>query len=347
MISKSPQSHGTARECGFTLVELLVAVAILAMIVGLLLTMVSQTSKTWKSTSSKIEQFRDARVAFDAITRRLGQATLNTYYDYDNPTNPTSYMRQSELRFLSGRADSIIGGLASNKPSMAVFFQAPVGFATNSTNSLLQNTLNTWGYFIEYASDANNRPNFLNGGVPKARERYRLMEFMEPTESLSVYNYTTNRKYTNINWISDSLSLPEETRPVHVLAENVIALILLPKLAPGDMVGKYTASSLAASNYFYSSADASISDPYINPHHQLPPVVQVTMIAVDETSFVRYPAYLQKITNAYQSLFQDPSMLTNDLQALQASLSSQKINYRVFTTDVMIKEATWSKNQKN
>jgi len=346
MISTSPQSDSNHREGGFTLVELLVAVAILAMIVGLLLTMVSQTSKTWKSTSGKIEQFRDARVAFDAITRKLGQATLNTYYDYDNPTNPTSYMRQSELRFLCGPADTIIGGLASNKPSMAVFFQAPVGFATNSTNSLLQNTLNTWGYFVEYASDANNRPDFLNGGVPKARERYRLMEFMEPTESLSVYNYTTNRSYAGTDWVSNSLALPEETRPVHVLAENVIALILLPKLAPGDMTNKYTASSLAP-DYVYSSANTNQTDPYINPHHQLPPVVQVTMIAVDETSFVRYPGYLQDITNQYGSLFQDSSMLTNDLSTLQKSLSSHKINYRVFTTDVMIKEATWSKNQKH
>jgi len=348
MISAPPHSGGTHREDGFTLVELLVAVAILAMIVGLLLTMVSQTSKTWKSTTSKIEQFRDARVAFDSITRRLGQATLNTYYDYDNPTAPTNYKRQSELRFQCGPAEAIIGGMATNMPSMAVFFQAPVGFATNSSNSLLQNTLNTWGYFIEKDDDSKNRPDFLNGGVPKPRTRYRLMELMEPTESLSVYKYTTNRNYVGVDWVLKSLLQSDSSRPVHALAENVIALILLPKLAPGDMVGGYNDSSLAP-KYIYSSADTSQSNSYINPHNQLPPVIQVTLIAVDETSFVRYPNYMEKFDQKISDggLFEDSSKLTNDLRTIQADLSANKINYRVFTADVMLKEAIWSKDQKN
>jgi len=347
MISASPQSGVTHREDGFTLVELLVAVAILAMIVGLLLTMVSQTSKTWKSTASKIEQFRDARVAFDTISRRLGQATLNSYYDYNNPIAPTNYVRQSELRFQSGPVEKIIPGLASNMNSMAVFFQAPAGFATNASNSLLQNTLNTWGYFIELDDDSKNRPNFLSGGVPKARTRYRLMELMEPTESLSVYNYTTNKNYDGVDWVSNSLALPEETRPVHVLAENVIALILLPKLAPADRIGAYTESSLA-SNYIYNSADRTQSNSYINPHHQLPPVMQVTMIAVDETSFVRHTNYMSNVLPSKLSqLFGESENLKADLQDLQSDLNANKINYRVFTTDVMLKESIWSKDQAN
>jgi uncharacterized protein (TIGR02599 family) len=121
---------------GFTLAELLVASAILALLVVLLLTMVNQTSKTWKSTSGKIEEFRGARDAFDTITRRMGQATLNTYLDYVTNSSgvPVSYGRQSELRFLSGTTTNILSSLAlSNQPTMSVFFQAPNGFSTSSS----------------------------------------------------------------------------------------------------------------------------------------------------------------------------------------------------------------------
>ena len=175
-----PHASGAPRASSrdaFTLVELLVAAAILAMLIVLLMNMVNQVSKTWKTTSGKIEQFRSAREAFDSITRRIGQATLNTYLDYDNPLNPRSYIRQSELRFLSGPASTILGAGASNMVGMAVFFQAPNGFATNTGNAILQNALNTWGYFISYDGDAADRPGFVTSGVP-VRYRYRLMELM-------------------------------------------------------------------------------------------------------------------------------------------------------------------------
>ena len=340
--------------CGFTLVEVLVASAIVALLVAMMITMVTQTSRIWRTTSGKVEEFRGARDAFDAITRHLQQATLNTYLDYNNAQNPTSYMRQSQLRFLSGPASSILNNvsLPSTTPSMAIFFQAPNGFSTNASNSILQNALNTRGYFIEYAADSNGRPSFLSG---PARYRYRLMEFIEPTEKLSVYNYTTNPSYTNIDWISNSLTMGS-TRPVHVLAENVIALVVLPKLSPADISmwnaagSNYSASSLA-SNYFYSSAvngnTSAPIDPNLNTHHQLPPVVQITLIAVDETSAIRFPSVYANLTNTTMSLFTSAASYGDDLASLQSLLTSNHMNFRIFTTDVMIRGAKWSASQTN
>ena len=66
---------------GFTLTEILVATAILAIIIGILFSMTQQTGKVWKNTTGKVEVFRTARNAFEAMTRTLSQATLNTYYD--------------------------------------------------------------------------------------------------------------------------------------------------------------------------------------------------------------------------------------------------------------------------
>lgn len=344
---------------GFTVAELLVASAILALLVVLLLNMVTQTSKTWRSTSGKIEEFRDARDAFDTITRRLSQATLNTYLDYDNPTTPTSYMRQSELRFLSGPTATILGSLTlpNSTPAMSVFFQAPNGFSTNSSNSILQNALNTWGYFLEYSSDSNSRPSFLPIGAPPARYRYRLMELMEPTENLSVYNYTsTNRSYTNVDWVSNSMTLATN-RPAHVLAENVIALIILPKLSPTDvanMGSNYSAASLAPAYNYDSSYNLNSNtpvDPNLDTHNQLPPVIQVTMVAVDETSAIRLSNAYANLTNSspqgYGNLFQTASNLPSDLTTLGSILTAKRMNYRIFTTDVMIKGAKWSGSQTN
>jgi hypothetical protein len=346
-----------SRRDAFTIVEVLVAAAVLLLIVVLLLNMVTQTSKTWKATTGKIEQFRDARDAFDTMTRRLGQATLNTYLDYDNPTNPTAYGRQSQLRFLSGPIATILPSvsLPTTNPTMAVFFQAPTGYSTNSSNSILQNSLNTWGYFIEYGGDAGTKPGFLPSGSPPTRYRYRLMELMEPTENMSVYNYTTNSSltnpYTGNDWITNSMLLTTN-RPAHVVAENIIALILLPHLSPADLGTTYDNSSLAPSYNYDSSRTSSLStNGMLNPHNQLPPVIQVTLIAVDETSAIRSTTALQNITNnspsGYGNLFTNAANFTTDLAKIQTILTSNKINYRVFTTDVMIRGAKWSGAQTN
>jgi uncharacterized protein (TIGR02599 family) len=350
--------HGDA----FSLIEMIVSMGILAIMIAFLLLMVSQTQKTWKGTAGKIEQFRAARDAFDTMTRRISQATLNTYLDYNNPANPSAYIRQSELRFLSGPTDLILPTLTiiSNTPTMGIFFQAPNGFSTNTNNALLQNALNTWGYYIEYGSDTNLtvRPSYLSGTRPIPRVRYRLMEFMEPTDNLSVYSYTsTNRNYQGVEWITNTLGLPESSRPSHVLAENVIAMILLPKHTPADLArwgSAYSNSSLAP-DYIYSSAtnrNSGQNDARLNTRNQLPPVIQVTIVAVDETSAIRFPSALANLTNVssqggYGDLFTNAANFETDLRALQRSLSTNKINFRVFTTEVMVKGAKWSSAQTN
>ena len=187
------------------------------------------------------------------------------------------------------------------------------------------------------------------------------MELMEPTESLSVYNYTsTNRSnYTGVEWITNSMG--SSNRPAHVLAENVVALILLPKLSPADWAtnathsNTYDASSLATSYTYDSSTNQNSTNPSsqdkasLNTHNQLPPVIQVTLIAVDEASAVRFPGVYSNLSSIYSSSnwFTNSSLFTNDLSNCQAYMITQKLNFRVFTTDVMIRGAKWSGSQTN
>ena len=258
-------------RAGFSILEVLVASAVLALLLLAMLSMTDQVQKIYRSTLGKAEQFREARVAFESITRRLSQATLNTYWDYDSPTTPTKYLRQSELRFLSGQASGMLPSAISST-THAVFFQAPFGFTSNSTYGGMESMVNTWGYFIEFGSDSALRPDPVNtAGVPE-KYRFRLYEMMEPSESLSLYKYTGNstasKTYTGRTWFTDALDQPN--RSSRVLAENIVALIFRP-LDPSN-------ASLTT-DYTYDTAGS-----VANIRHQLPPYIEVTLIAIDEVS---------------------------------------------------------------
>ena len=213
---------------GFTLVELMVSTALIALLMLLLLGTVDQTQNIWKRTTAKVTQFQASRAAFEAMNRRLSQATLNTYYRPVDTTSGNSkaeylFRRQSELHFISGHlADATtssgrIPGIFTANPSIAgltrpteraypthgVFFYAPLGI-TEEPGSItsgfekvrrfrgLDAMLTACGYFIEYGDDP-WRPKVL----PLATEtepgvppriRFRLMELSVPAEELMIFN---------------------------------------------------------------------------------------------------------------------------------------------------------------
>ena len=90
-----------ARDPGspaFTLVELLISMSVLTVIMLLMVSIAGSTQRIWKQTSTRIDAFRATRTGFESMTRRISQATLNTYWDYNSTTAPTRYVRRSELR---------------------------------------------------------------------------------------------------------------------------------------------------------------------------------------------------------------------------------------------------------
>lgn len=337
----------------FTIVELLVSTAIVALLLVILLSVTSQVTATWRHTSGRTEQFRQARESFDAITRRLGQATLNTYWDYDNPASPTNYVRQSELRYLSGPTETIGGAAPSGKrwPTHGVFFQSPLGASEPGQTNLsgLNSLLNTWGYFVEFGSDESFRPSVLDGSSVQPRQRFRLCELIQPADQLSIYQHTSgndsdgkpkNLSYTGNDWFRGALIQSGSSRPVHTLAENVIALVILPKLSTQEDA---TGTRLA-DGYLYDSTETK-SDPLINPKNQLPPLVQVTMVALDENSARRVENGATMPDLGLDGLFQDAEKYEGDLAELEKNLNKEHLGYRVFTSAVRLKGAKWSKEQ--
>src|SRR4051794_9692150 len=67
----------TRPHVGFTLLELLVAIAITVLIVVLLSSVFTAAGKQWQSADQRIDSFRDARAALQIIDRDLGRANLN------------------------------------------------------------------------------------------------------------------------------------------------------------------------------------------------------------------------------------------------------------------------------
>ena len=353
----------------FTVVELLVAMAVMLGIVAIMMSATGQAGQILQRTSGKIEQFGEARRAFESVTRRLSEATLNTYWDYVYTTAGTSryasgYVRQSELRFRSGPMTQLVPGSSVYRPAHGVFFQAPFGEAENRTDSgTLDTSLNTWGFFLEVDSDAKLRPSFLPETVP-LRRRARLMELREATEQLSVYSPPD--KGAPHWWFAESVD-GGANRPVHVLAENIVAFAILPRLSNADELARGKGKPVLCPKYDYDSTRTSNyvpvlnpPDPEVNPKNQLPPVVQVVMVAIDERSAARLAhehADRADLGIETDDLFHDSAKLEDnpqtpepgdgDLATLEARLRAQNVTYRIFSSNVAIRGAKWSKSQLN
>ncbi|PTY06816.1 prepilin-type cleavage/methylation domain-containing protein [Verrucomicrobia bacterium LW23] len=373
--------HATRSSAGFTLIELLVASTALLLIMFVIFSITDKTSDMWKNASLKIRQFRASRQAFDSMTQRLSDATLNPYLDYEYPLKsdgspdtskaPTRYVRQSELRFISGYAKELLG-TPSVHPTHAIFFQAPLGYTENKKYGSFENLLNTWGYFIEFGDDMDHRPPFITESLAPRRYRYRLKEMMEPSENLTLYSYTsghvdndptkpprnlsyfTNPALTGLTqpsgltpsgsgkeWFTTPLQPDRKlTRPV---AENVIALILQPRVSLAE---ENLAGTMLAPTYNYDST-AVRTNAALNSRNQLPPIIQITMVVIDEASASRLDKGPIPPDFGLSTLFQDATKYDLDLKTLETTLAARNIGFRTFTIALTIKGAKWSRDQVN
>lgn len=378
---------------GFSMVELLVASGILSLIMVLTLQITSNTNSIWQRARSRIDTFQESRAAFESMTRNLSQAMLNPYWDYVDAEGkprdpglttfiPKDYVRQSELHFVSGASKDLLknvngsNGQPLQSATHCVFFQAPLGVSQPATTgtgatTALPSLLNVSGYFLEFGDDAKFRPRFLeNSDRTPLRNRFRLMETNQPSESLAVYNWVslaskaavlnpaTLRKWfvdpLNEDATATSTTSPTSARRVkRALAENIVALIIQPKRSAND--GAADAPELAP-KYAYDSRLYQTSPGNALAkltRNQLPPLVQVTMVVIDETSAARMesraPTPATPPDLGLADLFTVSGRgagFTSDLATLEQTLNSDqhRATYRVFSTDVSILQAKWSEN---
>jgi len=330
----------SARRCdAFSLLEVLVAAAVMAVMMVLISSVVGVASETIRTSSAKVDAFQGARLGFDAVTRTLSQATLNTYWDYFNGARqprtagnaatfqPSIYGRQSDLHFLATNT-SVISSLAGLEASgHALFFQTPLGYPSSGNHP--SGTLNACGFFVAYGND----PAKPNVGALADRPRFRLYQWLQPTAGLGA-DPATGVVSNASTWAAPGIN---EVFPV---ADNIVAFVA--------RVPSTTAAT--ATNYFWDSRPAWGSGDQPHKMHQLPPLVEVTMVAVDEVSAGRLLEGVNSAGGAAAalgipepgSLFTDEDRYDDDLATLQSGLADKGVSYRVFRTAVPLRGSKWS-----
>lgn len=327
---------------GFSLLEVLVAMAILSLILLVVAGITNQVSVVSKGATSKIEAFKTARLGFETMSRAISLATLNTYYDYYDsayqkrtPANaatfaPAFYGRYSELEFVTGKN---LVTTPRAQVTHSIFFQTPLGYTKDTDDfSKLKSTLNSAGFYIEFYNDSDERPSFLLSllNPPPVRWRYRLIQFLQATESLSIY------KAIGHTWFTDPIATPRLA--TRVVAENILACVICPKLNTD------TSSSIIAPDYEYESRVTWSSGTQPLTMHQLPPSVEIVLIAADEIAMNRIQGTSTTEPDlgvSYPTIFQTAAELENDLKTFTGALDQKHVNYRVFRTRVGLKGAKW------
>ncbi len=326
-LRRSPSSRDS-----FTLVEVLVAMAIFVLLLAILFTIINQVANVMRQSTRQIEAFQSARIGFDLLTHSVGQATLNTYLDYDNSLFPTNYLRKSDLDFVitaagSSEPSGTVPGTAG--AGQAVFFQAPLNYVTNvGSYSGLEALLNTDGFYVSFTTNSGIPSYIKNVSNPY---RYRLMQMLVPSENNEIYTVTGDA------WFTDP-TLQNYVMPV---ADNIIALIVTPQDPSTSPPTNIT------SDYSYDAESNATAYPQVPTAAQLPPVLQVTLVAIDEATAKRLDtgssAQPTAISTALSGKFVTSANYSSDLAQLEQQLTSAHIIYKVFTSNVPIRESKWTK----
>jgi uncharacterized protein (TIGR02599 family) len=378
---------------GFTLVEMLTAMTVLLLILGIIAAATNSASTTMKRSQADIGAFAAARTAFENMSQKLSQATLNTYWDYYNAAGlsrgafasadakngttttggfvPATYGRTSDLHFWVRR------NTQQYSCGQEVYFQTPVAYSSTSYYQDTQGLLNAGGFYVEYCPDS-YRPNPIANAAP-VKWRYRLMQGLEPTENFSVFSNVSAVLATEVQptatswtWINNVMNENTggggagagtiSTNAVPI-ADNVIALIVWPRLPiridpnGNTITTDYTWNSKNDMNKLPTST--TLQKPY---DEQLPPIVGLTAVVIDEASASRIAtntssetvlagpsgAFAVAKTNSGTpgtTIFSDvtnPNQLNLDLNALSTELAKRHINYRILSTYVVMRESKWS-----
>lgn len=353
---------------GFTLVEVLVSLAVLAVLLTIIAQVLGQVQRVWSSANSRVAQFREARRAMDRIVSNLSQATMNTYLSYfyaggGNPLvpssmslnmGPTGYVRYSELQFLCGPSQTLTGLGAGDSPGHAVFFQAPLGGSLEAPGIgggdfvNLPTALSACGYFIRFGDDRGFRPPFLNQRNHPPRRRFRLMEYRPPIEANVIYPNPGALAAPGVpdpTWYNQIDTVENEGGDnagwARMVAENIVYMVISPKLPVSDVPGD---PRQIAPNYVYNTSANGVVLAQAPTDFQLPPLVEVVLVALDETSAQRFvdesgggsPVWPNGIfNNANDETFR------SDLRQVEELLNDKKLNYRIFTTTIPLRNSKW------
>jgi|GEM_PF-696367 len=378
MKAKDPVRASMA-PAAFTLLEVLLSIGILSILVLMLTSVLSSVQSTVTRSRSQVEEFEGARVAFESMARRISQATVNAYWGYifDNPNaanpNPVEFNRNSDLHYLSGQQSLLLPDSLGN--GHAVFFQALLGDSDPDTPlgqdmTKMKNLLNCWGYFVDYVSDLDARPEFLKTSSAQVlnpeRKRFRLMEFRQPPDQSILFSMDINSKksYDDIcQWFrgpfkDGSKSTRDYSVPV---ADNVLAMVIVPYIfvtnsstSGGTAGGSFTDTrkkkylEYDTREYQRPANYGGTSQSSLSSRHKPPAMLEVTVIATDEASYQRLEDKLG-VDEAYEAVrealpgtsFAESSKFIDEWAKAEKALTDLGLHVKLFTTTISISSSKW------
>lgn len=376
--------HRSSRP-GFTLVEMLVSMAVLALLMVIIMEMINRTQQTVTRQQARAEEFKEARAAMEAISRSLSGAVINSYWAYGDFSvgGKVNYTRQSDGHFVAGTG-TVLRGAEQNSPGHAMFFQTSDGQTKLGTSTTglgdPYNLITCMGYYVDYQTEEELelRPAFLakDEVLNPDRSRFRLMELRLAPEKNILYsesldiNGAGSTRDNAFKWFRGPFTDSSNTlKNSTVLADNILALILVPRYVAVTTTGttgesgtgsnkeNTLSNTKSAADYYYDSREAQwggvATEKSRNTSHQLPPVVQVTLVAAEERSYAELEirmgdkALAAAVNAAFANRFTTQSQYTTDLEAVEEALNVLKLKHRVFTTNVAIRGSKWVVEERN
>jgi uncharacterized protein (TIGR02599 family) len=351
MIMRPPLA--SRRPHGLSLMELMLAMAIFSVVMLTIMSAVTMLQGTWTRLRGTADTYRGARLALDAVARKVSQCMIQPRYEAPLETEAVRdstlpFVRRSDLHFVCGPATNVapLNGTCGH----AIFFVGPYGEPAQAVtrsapraieHESLHELMSGWGYFVQLRDATQSPPDFLGKdaatqkgsiltGVP---QRFRLMEMRQPADELSIFKPANDSTQGAPDatvphaWFRDPLLNGTPNLPrLRVVADNILALIVIP-LTGVDAKGP-------ASDQLNSGWDTrDHSSP--EQHHRHAKAYRLTVIATPEDYWhgtkVVSPVELQGQING---LFNVPARYANDLQLLTSGLVAKRVPHRVMSTIV-------------
>lgn len=315
-------------RAGISLIELLVALAVLAGLVLLLARVSELATQSWLSARAKVEGNRGARLLADLIAPELRAAMLPAE-TVGTPGNPN-------LQFLINPDLSSVPETYRNPHCL--FWQAPL--ATETSLGEIAEV----GYFVKWEETGDSaRPSLRRFFVnPTVYESATGMQVRNPDFLI----------YQNVKWLTPALL--ERVAPADVasgyaglVAENVLGLWIRCYGADGREIASALGSAQRATSFDsrigYQLRRASTSQPGLVETRYLPTRVALSIAEVDAQRAAAAAMAWRKIremANAPES--RDASEFLERLRAAAESDGSMRAilpGVRIYETSVMLENA--------
>ena len=252
----------TARSSAFTLVELMIAMAILSLLVVLLSSLVSGVSRAWASGEQQVQSFQDGRAIIDLLSRDLAQASISSKLQLiQNPILPP--------------------GVVQRVNSDALFWQAPL---TSTTSGNLCEV----GYYL---TDTYELKRFF---VPPDHPSYAI--FTDPPTATSAPWLLTPFTAGGFDTASTTIAHGVLALWIRCLDVNGDAIPWFsarsPEAPPGSAI-RYNSAARYQKSVAGTPIPPDLQWPYTATTtaqaHRLPSSLEVTVVTLDQKTFQRRP----------------------------------------------------------